>query len=163
MDELDVVSGRLRQPFKIFTVDRHDLVPVGREQHDTSIDDVRKPRGAKELPSGPTKWLIERTDIDSAERLRQTRLTCAVAPHLSEDPGVGQWEISLELSGLQTDPHRSFVPLQRDQGTGVENETHAVFTLRGARWRPRTTAASRRSARRCVTISSSLISPNSCS
>jgi len=69
MDQLDVVSGRLRQPFKIFTVYRHDLVPVGREQHDTGIDDVCKPGSAEELPSGPTKRLIERADIDSAERL----------------------------------------------------------------------------------------------
>lgn len=115
MDQLDVASGRLCQPFKIFTVDRDDLVPVHCEQHDTGIDDVCKPGGAKEPSSRPTKRLIERADIDSAERLRQTRLTCAPAPHLCEDAGVGQWEVSVELSSLQTDPHRAFVALQRDQ------------------------------------------------
>ena len=53
----------------------------------------------------------------------------ASAPHLSEDPGVGQREVSLELSGLQTDPHLAFIALQRDQGAGVENEAHADFAL----------------------------------
>ncbi len=115
MDQLDVASGLLRQPFKIFTVDRHDLIPVHCQQHDTGIDDVCKPRGAKELSSRPTKRLIEGADVDSAERLRQPRLTCAPAPHLCEDPGVGQWEVPVDLSSLQTDPHRAFVALQRDQ------------------------------------------------
>ncbi len=132
MDQLDVASGRFRETFKIFTVDRHDLVTVGREQHDTSIDDVCKPGSAKELPSGPTKRLLERADVDSAERLRHTGLTWAATPHLSEDPGVGQREVSLELSGFQTDSHRAFVALQRDQGAAVENETHALFALRVA-------------------------------
>jgi hypothetical protein len=132
MDQLDVASGRCRELFKILTVDRHDLVPVGCEQDDTSIYDVSEPGGAEELPSGATKWLIERADLDSAERLRQTRLTWAAAPHLSEDPGVGQREVSLELSGLQTDPHLAFIALQRDQGAAVENEAHADFALRVA-------------------------------
>lgn len=111
MDQFDVASGRFRQPPKIVTVDRHDLVPVGREQHDTSIADVCKPGGAEELPNLPTERLIECADIDPAERLRQTGLTWAAAPHLSEDPGVGHREVSLELSGFQTDPHRAFVAL----------------------------------------------------
>lgn len=132
MDQLDVASGCCRELFKIFTVDRHDLVPVVCEQHDTSIDDVSEPGGAEEPPNGPAKWLIDRADIDSAERLRQTGLTRVAAPHLSEDPGVGQREVSLELSGLQTDPHLAFIPLQRDQGAAVENEAHADFALRVA-------------------------------
>ncbi len=115
MDQLDVASRRLRQRFKIFTVDRDDLVSVHCEQHDTGIDDVCKPGGTEELSSRPTERLIEGADIDSAERLRQTRLTCAPAPHLCEDPGVGQWDVSVDLSGLETDPHRAFVALQRDQ------------------------------------------------
>lgn len=51
MDQLDVAAGRFREPFKIFMVDCHDLVAVGRKQHDTSIDDVCKSGDAKELPS----------------------------------------------------------------------------------------------------------------
>ena len=69
MDQLDVASRGLRQPFKILTVDRHDLVPVHCEQHDTGVDDVCKPRGPEELPRRPTKRLIEGADLDSAERL----------------------------------------------------------------------------------------------
>ena len=132
MDQLDVASGCCRELFKILTVDRHDLVPVGCEQHDASIDDVSEPGGAEELPSRPTKWLIERADIDSAERLGQTDLTRAAAPHLSKHPGVGQREVSVELSSLQTDPHLAFIALQRDQGAAVENEAHADFALRAA-------------------------------
>lgn len=102
------------------------------EQHDTSIDHVSEPGGAEEPPDGPTKWLIESADIDSAECLRQTGLTRAAAPHLSEDPGVGQREVSLELRGLQTDPHPAFIALQRGQGAAIENEAHVDFALRVA-------------------------------
>lgn len=130
MDQLDVASGRFSQECEIVNVDRHNLIAVSREQHDTSIDDVCKPGSAKEPPRSPTKRLIERADIDSAERLRQTSLTWAAAPHLSEHPGVGHREVSIKLGGLQTDPHRAFVALQRDQGAAVENEAHAVFALR---------------------------------
>lgn len=126
-----MASGRFRQLPEIFTVDRHDLVPVGREQHDTSIDDVCKPGGTEELPNLPTERLIEYADIDPAEHLRQAGLTWPAAPHLSEDPGVGHREVSLELSGFQSDPHRAFVALQRDQGAAVEDEAHAVFAVRG--------------------------------
>lgn len=129
MDQLDVASGCFGQPFKIFLVDRHDLVPVGRNDHDPSINDVGKSSGAQELACRPSQWLIERSDIDAAERLSQSGLTRAAAPHLSEDPGVGQREVSLELRGLQTDPHRTFVALQRHQGAAVEDEAHAVFAL----------------------------------
>lgn len=162
MDQLDVASGCCGKLFKILMVDCHDLVPVGCEQHDAGIDDVGEPDGAEELPSFPTKWLIERADIDSAERLRQAGLTRAAAPHLSKHPGVGQREVSLELSGLQADPHRAFIALERDQGAAVENEGHADFALRVAcRRPPRTTVASRRSARLWAAISSALISPDS--
>lgn len=133
MDQLDVASGSCRELFKILTVDRHDLVPVGCEQHDAGIDDVGEPGGAEELASRPAKWLIERADIDSAERLGQAGLTRAAAPRLSEHPGVGQREVPFELSGLQADPHLALIALQRDEGAAVENEAHADFALRVAR------------------------------
>lgn len=129
MDQLDVPSRRSRELFEIVTVDRHDLVAVGCEQHDAGIDDVSEPRGAKEQPSRPTKWLIEGADIDSSERLRQTGLAWSAAPHLSEHSGVGQRDVSIELSGLQADPHLAFVALKRDEGAGVEDEAHAGFAL----------------------------------
>lgn len=127
-----MASGCCRELFKILTVDRHDLVPVGCEQHDASIDDVSEPGGAEEPSSFPAKWLIQRADIDSAQCLRQTGLTRAAAPHLSKHPGVGQREVSRELSGLQADPHLAFIALQRDQSAAVENEAHADFALRVA-------------------------------
>ncbi len=132
MDQFDVSSGCRRELLKILVVDRHDLVPVGCEQHDSSVDDVSEPGGAEELPSSPTKWLIQRSDIDSSEHLRQACLARAAAPHLSEDPGVGQREVSLELRGLQADPHLAFVALQGDECAAVEHEAHADFALRVA-------------------------------
>ena len=162
MNQLDVASGCCRELFEILTVDSHDLVPVGCEQYDAGIDDVSEPSGAEELPGGPTKWLIEGADIDSGERLRQAGLTRAAAPHLSKHPGVGQREVSLELSGLQPDPHLAFIAFQRDEGAAVEDEAHADLGLRvPCRRLPRTTVAFCRSARLWATISSSLISPNS--
>ncbi|MDQ1437418.1 MAG: hypothetical protein QOK43_1047 [Acidimicrobiaceae bacterium] len=162
MDQFDVASGRSRKPFEILAVDRHDLVAVGCEQHDAGIDDISQPRGTEEQPSRPAKWLIERADVDSTESLRQPGLTRAAAPHLSKDPGVGQREVSIDLGGLQADPHLAFIALQRDQRAAVEDEAHADFVLPAAcRRRPRTTVASCRSARLWAVISSALISPNS--
>lgn len=164
VDQLDVASGRFRQPREVVTVDRHDVVPIDGEHHHTGIDDIRQPGSTEELPSSPTERLVERAHLDPGERLGQASLTWAAAPDPSEHPGVGHREISLELRRLQADPHRTFVTLQRDQGAAVENEGHAIFAVRVAgRPRPRTTVASRRSARRWVAISSAPISPNSCS
>lgn len=162
MNQFDVASGRGRELFEILTVDRHDLVAVGCKQHNAGIDDVSEPRGTEEQPSRPTKWLIERADIDSTERLRQAGLARSAAPHLSEHSGVGQREVSVELGGLQADPHLAFIALQRDEGAGIENEAHADFALPVAcRRRPRTTVASCRSARLWAMTSSAPISPNS--
>ncbi|MDQ1445165.1 MAG: hypothetical protein QOI20_1629 [Acidimicrobiaceae bacterium] len=165
MDQFDVASGRSRKPFEILAVDRHDLVAVGCEQHDAGIDDISQPRGTEEQPSRPAKWLIERADVDSTESLRQPGLTRAAAPHLSKDSGVGQREVSIDLGGLQADPHLAFIALQRDQRAAVEDEAHADFALpalpAACRRRPRTTVASCRSARLWAAISSALISPNS--
>lgn len=161
MDQFDVASRRTRELFEILTVDRHDLVAVGCEQHDGGIDNVSEPRGAEEQPSRPANSLVERADVDSTERLRQTGLARAAAPHLSKHSGVGQREVSVELGGLQADPHRAFIALKRNEGAGVENEAHADFALPVVcRRRPRTTVASCRSARLWALISSALISPN---
>lgn len=162
MDQFDVTSGRSRELFEILTVVRHDLVAVDCEQHDAGIDDVSEPGCTEEQPSRPTKRLIEGADVDSTECLGQTGLARAAAPHLSKHSGVGHGDVSVELGGLQANPHPAFIALKRDEGAGVEDEAHADFALPVAcRRRPRTTAASSRSARLWATISSALISPNS--
>jgi hypothetical protein len=130
MDQLDVASGRCRQPFEILTVDRHNLVAVGRQQHDSGINDICEARGTEESSCSPAERLIEGADIDAIERLRQTGLTGAAAPHLPKHPGVGQWEVSVELGGLQADPHLAFIALQRHKRAAVENEAHADFARR---------------------------------
>ncbi len=74
--------------------------------------------------------------------------------HLTADASVGERHVASQLRRLQARPHRSPVPLQGDERTGVEHECHpdAAFALRGALLaapvlRPRTTTASSRSAR----------------
>lgn len=129
MDQLDVASGRSREPFEILMVGRHDLVAVGCEQYDAGIDDIGQPRGTEEQPSGPTESLVDRADIDTTERLRQAGLAGAAAPHLPKHSGVGPREVPVELRRLQADPHLALVALQRDQCAGVENEAHADFAL----------------------------------
>lgn len=164
MDQLDVASRCFCERFEILKVDGHDLVPVTCEQHHAGVDDISQPGSGEELASGPTEWLIERADIDAPDRLRQSGLARAAAPHLPEDSGVGEREIPLEVCGLQTDPHVALVALERDQGTAIQDEAHADFALRVAcRRRPRTTVALCRSARRWAAISWAVISPNSCS
>lgn len=130
MDHFDVASGCSRELFEIVPVEGHDLVAVDCEQYDTRIDDVSEPGGGEEDPGGPTKWFVERADIDATERLGQPGLARAAAPHLSQHSRVGQREVSVKLGGLQADPHRAFIALKRDEGAGVEHEAHADFALR---------------------------------
>lgn len=124
MDQLDVSPRCRRELFEIVTVDGHDLVPVRREQDDSGVDDISEAAGREELPRGSSQRFVKGAHVDAGERLRQAGLTRAAPPHLPEDPGVGEREISLHLRGLEADPHRAFVALQRHQGTTVEDEAH---------------------------------------
>lgn len=157
-----MAAGHGCELFQIIVVDRNDLVAVDSKQYDSSIDDISEPGGAEETAGRPTELLIERSDVDSSKRLRQAGLTRATAPDLSQNSGVRQRKVAVELCALKANPHLPLIALQRYQGSAVENETHADFALRGECWRrPRTTVASCRSALCWITISSALISPNS--
>lgn len=94
--------ARGRELFEVPTVDGHDLVSIRREQHHTGVNDVSEIDSAEEPPSGSTQWLVESANIDSSERLRQASLTRATAPHLPECPGVGDRELSIDLSSGST-------------------------------------------------------------
>lgn len=113
-------------------VGRHDLVTIDGKQHDCSVDHVGEPSGAKELAGGPAEGLIEGTDVDPSERLRQAGLPRAPSPHLPEHARVGQWNVTVELRSLEASPHRPLIAVERNQGAAVENEAHADFVLRGA-------------------------------
>ena len=124
-----MAPGCGRQVFEVVRVGRHDLVPVGGEQDHTGVNDVGEARGCQELSGGTTERLVEGADVDSLEGLGQPGLARAAAPHLAENPGMGEWEVTLELSSFEAHPHLPLVPLQCHQGAAVENEAHADFVV----------------------------------
>ena len=82
-------SGSSHESLEVFSVQRRDLVPVDREQHDPGVDDVGEASGSQQLTCRSAEWLIEGTDIDASKSLRQASLTPTATPHLSENAGVG--------------------------------------------------------------------------
>lgn len=124
-------------------VHRDDLVAVLRKQHDRGVDHIRQAGGTEQLPCSSSQCFVERPNLDAAQRLGKPGLARSPPPDLTKNSCVGKGQGAFELGGLETDPHRALVPLQRDQRSAVEHDTHADFALRAAGRRcPRTTVAS---------------------
>ena len=132
MDQLDMAARGCRQRLDVCPIEGHDLVAVACEQHDGSVDDVGHASCAEQSPHSSTERLIKCNDLDATERLSQAGLTRAAAPHLPENPGMGDWNFTAGLRILQSDPHLAFVALQRHEGSTVEHEGHADLAVRVA-------------------------------
>ncbi len=149
MDQLDMAARSCRQRLKIGTINGDDVVAVAREQDNGSVNDVGYASSAEQSPCSSTERLIKCDDLDAPERLGQTSLTRAAAPHLPKNSGMGDRNFTAYLRSLQPDPHLTFVAFQRHECSAVEHKGHADLVVRvvGRRW-PRTTRAFSRSARR---------------
>lgn len=160
---------------EIVAAEGDDLVAVGCEQHERPVRDVGGARRGQELAGASTQVPVGGLHVDTHLRRGQSRLARPSSSHQADHATAGDRELARLVRRLETDPHRSLVALQGDHGAGVEHDGHAdpasdvdsdfrsdFGALLGVR-RPRTTAASSRSARRCRAISSAVISPNSAS
>lgn len=130
MDELDVPTGRGGELCEILTVDGHDLVPIGGEEHDARVDDISEPGGGEEPACGPPERFVKGADVDAGKCLGKASLVRATPRHLAEDTCVGQREIACQVGSLQSQPHRPFVALDRHEGAAVKYEAHADLALR---------------------------------
>ena len=159
-DELNMSTGHLDQVLKVIRISADDHIAVRRQDHDCRIDHVGCSRSCEELTCGSPELLIEGANLDADERLRETGLAWPTAPHLADDSAVGDRQFACDLRRLEPCPHRTFVPVERDERPGIEHEAHANLELR-LRPPPRTTTACVRSARCWAAISAAVISPNS--
>ena len=105
-----------RQRLNVETINGDDLVAVAREQDNGSgVTDVGHASETEQSPHSPTERLIKCKDLDAPERLGQASLTRAAAPHLPENSGTCDRNVTAYLRGLQLDPHLTFVALQRHE------------------------------------------------
>lgn len=132
MDQLDMATRSCRQRFDVGTIDGQDLVTVAREQDDGGVDDVGHASCAEQSTHSSSEWLIKCDDLDTPERLGQASLTRAAAPHLPENSGMSDRNFTTGLGSLQSDPHLTFIALQRHEGSAVEHERHADLVVRVA-------------------------------
>ncbi len=149
MGQLDVSSETCHEFLEVAPVDGHDLVTVDRQENHGRIDDVRQADGTEQLARGSPETVVDGSDVDASERLRQSGLTRAASPNLTEHAGMSDRQFARQLCRLQTRPHRPLVALQCNECSAIEYQGHADVAFRrpasGARRRRTTTAFSRSS------------------
>ena len=164
--DVDPESGCIGEGIDISWIRGHDLVAGVAQRHERSVDGVRQAGPRQQDTSPAAEVIVERDDQSAEQCLRQLSLPSRSAtPDLCHDAAMRQRRATPEVCIVHPSPEGTIVLLQGDEGTSVKHQAHAVPFDMALRRSPsaRTCSAAILSRRRCSSISSSVILPNSAS
>ena len=94
---------------------------------ESGVVDIVSSGGGKQQSRGLGEFDGEGADVDAFECLSEARLTRGSPPNLPDYPGVGHDLLFGLVCDGEACPHGSVVPVEGDEGTGVEDQSaHAA-------------------------------------
>ncbi len=83
MDQLDVSATDRGEELEVSSVRCDDVVPVVGQDNDSRVDHVGQAGRAEQGAGLPPQPLVQRTNVDTVQSLRQARLATISSPDLA--------------------------------------------------------------------------------